>query len=415
MLKKGKEEIIYLLNKSIDKYQMDTGKEIIQNTNRKNYEGLAVVLSEISNNLPNTEAEFGHDSYSKDRNIVNSSYPFRKYDITGGQIKDASMGLVSNPRNFMVDACYIYLYQKGRKAFEQSPCDNNLVFDGLIENKQVNYSLVKENMELKMRIQALETHTTQKLATFISRKMKWALFLLVAFLTTTIITITYQYYNDQKKWEIVKSDLMVLPYVPSTKEIQDLEGFWICYTGSPQARPSDPNRFHKVVLNFIEIKYKDGYFIYNRYGANFNHIGFAKFLSPNLVTIFSTVKNGTSLIESPRYTLLELSNSQYLNVISASWNFDTSSNNKMIGIREVYSKIGKGGSVSEVINTKENASCQCKIIHWLNKSGEKQTWFLKNSILDSLAEKKLIPLLNQNSILLKNPDEGIILSQSAKE
>jgi len=45
MLKKGKEEIIYLLNKSIEKFQLETGKFIVQNTNRKNYEGLAIVLT----------------------------------------------------------------------------------------------------------------------------------------------------------------------------------------------------------------------------------------------------------------------------------------------------------------------------------------------------------------------------------
>ena len=51
MLKRGKEEIIYLLNKCIEKFQLETGKSVIQNTNRKNYEALAIQLSEISNLL----------------------------------------------------------------------------------------------------------------------------------------------------------------------------------------------------------------------------------------------------------------------------------------------------------------------------------------------------------------------------
>lgn len=415
MLRKGKEEIIYLLNKSIEKYQLDTGKEIVQNTNRKNYEGLAMVLSEISNNLPNSEAEFGHDLYSIDRNFINSNYPFRKYDITGGQIKDASMGLVSSPRNFMVDACYIYLYQKGRKAFELLPTDENLVSDGLNENKQVNYSLIKENVELKTKIASLEKSIKYKTASIITRKLRWRLYAFMTLLFLALIIVSYQFYTYENKWEMVKNDLMVLPYKATSKEISDLEGLWICYTGSPQARTSDPSRFHKVVLNFIEITYKEGYFLYNRYGANFNHKGNAKFLSPNLVSIFSSVKNNAYIIESPRHTLLELSEGKYLNAISASWNFDTSSNNKMIGIREVYSKIGKGGRVVEIVNTKENASCQCKIINWTNEAGVKQDWFLKNSFLDSIPEKKLIPLLNQNSILLKNPEEGVLLSSSFKK
>jgi hypothetical protein len=111
MIKKGREEIIYLLHKCIEKYQSETGKEIIQNTNRKNYEGLAMTLSEISKELPFTDQQLGHDIYPQDKREKEASYPFRKYDITGGQIKDALIGLVANPRNFLVDACYIYLYQ----------------------------------------------------------------------------------------------------------------------------------------------------------------------------------------------------------------------------------------------------------------------------------------------------------------
>lgn len=57
MIKKGREEIIYLLYKCIEKYQGETGKEIIQNTNRKNYEGLAMTLSGISKELPFTNQE----------------------------------------------------------------------------------------------------------------------------------------------------------------------------------------------------------------------------------------------------------------------------------------------------------------------------------------------------------------------
>ena len=118
---KGKVEIIYLLNKCISKYQLETGKEIIQNTNRKNYEGLALVLSQISNELPFTAEKLGHAVYSIDHNPNNLEFPYRKYDITGGQIKDAVIGIVSNPRPFLVDACYIYLYNIGRKAFELNP------------------------------------------------------------------------------------------------------------------------------------------------------------------------------------------------------------------------------------------------------------------------------------------------------
>lgn len=119
MIKSGREEIIYLLNKCIEKYQLESGKEVIQNTNRKNYEGLAITLSDISNQLPYTNEEFGHDVYEKDTRIQEVGFPFRKYDITGGQLKDALIGLVGNPRNFMVEACYIYLYKKSKRLLRK--------------------------------------------------------------------------------------------------------------------------------------------------------------------------------------------------------------------------------------------------------------------------------------------------------
>ena len=58
-IKTGKEEIIYLLTRAIEKYRTETGQQIVQNTNRKNYESLAILLSEISNQLPLRSEEFG--------------------------------------------------------------------------------------------------------------------------------------------------------------------------------------------------------------------------------------------------------------------------------------------------------------------------------------------------------------------
>ena len=114
-------------NKAIEKFKAETGQAIIQNTNRKNYESLAILLSDISNQLPTRFEEFGAESYSIVLNQQSQEYPHRKYDITGGQIKDALIGIVANPRPFLVDACYIYLYGIGRKAFKQNPVDDNLL------------------------------------------------------------------------------------------------------------------------------------------------------------------------------------------------------------------------------------------------------------------------------------------------
>jgi Zn-dependent M32 family carboxypeptidase len=78
MLKRGKEEIIYLLNKCIEKFQLETGKSVIQNTNRKNYEALAIQLSEISNLLSTTHETHGHAIYELDPQLNKANYPFRK-------------------------------------------------------------------------------------------------------------------------------------------------------------------------------------------------------------------------------------------------------------------------------------------------------------------------------------------------
>ena len=75
--------IIYLLNKCIEKFQLETGKSVVQNTNRKNYEELAIMLSEISNQLPNTQEQFGQAHHEPDPQNNKANYPFRKYDITG--------------------------------------------------------------------------------------------------------------------------------------------------------------------------------------------------------------------------------------------------------------------------------------------------------------------------------------------
>jgi len=80
-LKSGKEEIIYILNRAIEKYKLDTGKEIVQNTNRKNYEKLAMLLSEISNQLPQRAEEWGTAHYAADVSGNEKKYPYR---ICGG-------------------------------------------------------------------------------------------------------------------------------------------------------------------------------------------------------------------------------------------------------------------------------------------------------------------------------------------
>ena len=71
-----------------------------------------------------------------------------------------------------------------------------------------------------------------------------------------------------------------------------------------------------------------------------------QFESPGIVSVYSTVKSSSGKTESPRHSLLSLSSgNKYLAAISASWNFDVGDKNRIIGIREIYIKLGKGGSI----------------------------------------------------------------------
>lgn len=406
-IKTGKEEIIYLLSKAIDKYKLETGQEIVQNTNRKNYESLAILLSEISNQLPLKYAEFGTEIYSPEINPKNQEYPHRKYDITGGQLKDALIGIVSNPRPFLVDACYIYLYGMGRKAFKQHPVDDNLLEISAQDKKEGTLLTEKKQEDVKKQLSFLENQQQQKRKLI---KIISAILVLVCLLT---IALFLNYLNAKKDWQTIRKDMNILPYQPTKMEIDSLEGIWLCYTGSPQARISDPTRYHKVVSNLIDVKYKDGYFTFNRYGASFNHIGYMQFESPGIVSVYSRIKNNSTTTESPRHSLLNLTTHKYLSAISASWNFDIGDKNKIIGIREIFIKLGKGGTIEEVINEIENASCNCKVIRWRQENNQVKSFYLKNEFLDSLKVDEIKPLINENSIILSIPQDGLIIAKDS--
>ncbi len=400
-LKKGREEIMYLLARAIEKYNSETGRIIIQNTNRKNYEGLAEALSEISNRLPETADTLLHEIYPFDKSLTDSNYPFRKYDITGGQIKDAISGIVSNPRHFLIDACYIYLYGVGRKGFELNPVDTNLVVD-----------LEKENETTE---EEEKTSTTIRVHKKKKRIAPSTFKTIIGVLVIAIIAVAAAYIYDNHQWQTIKTDMNILSYQPTKAEIDSLEGIWLCYTGSPQARISDDNRFHKVVSNILEIKYKNGYFTLTRYGASFNHTGYAQFEAPNIVSIYSRVHSKNDSTESPRHSLMTLNTGKkYLSVISSSWNFDVGERNKIIGIREVLIKQGKGGNIEEVMNEIENSSCQCKVIRWHQDNNQVKTFQLKNELLDSLDMPEIRPLIDEHSILLKDQEDSMMISKGKR-
>jgi hypothetical protein len=403
-IKSGKEEIIYLLTKVIELYKEQTGQEIVLNTNRKNYESIAIVLSNISNQLPEKSTEWETEYYAPEPNSSQKEYPYRKYDITGGQIKDALNGIVSNPRHFLVDACYVYLFGKGRLGFEKNPTDENLL-EHTIAARPTTADLSKTlEIALQQKITELESQHSK-------RKTRSIFFIVLAlFLAQACLYLFFQMKKKDNKLEQWKADMSILPYQPSQAEIDSLEGLWICYTGSPQARISDPNRYHKVVPNIIEVSYKDGYFVFNRYGASFNHVGYMQIESPGVVSIYSRVKTNSGIIESPRHSLMNLNLAKgYAAAMSASWNFDAGNKNRIVGIREIYKKLGKGGTIQEGINEIENASCQCKIIRWTKPDKTVQTFYLKNEKLDSILPKEIQALINESSILLNEPDSSIVL------
>ena len=300
MLKRGKEEIIYLLNKCIEKFQLETGKSVIQNTNRKNYEALAIQLSEISNLLPSTDEKYGHVVYEPDPQFHIANYPFRKYDITGGQIKDALMGLVANPRPFLIDTCYIYLYGVGRQAFELNPVDVSLVASETSQpGSKDSYSIITENQQLKLKLASLVKETDKK----IFNRLRFYRMIFIPLCVCLLISGIYFWKKQNESFttlDTISKDFNIMPYKVTPTEKDNIEGIWLCYTGSPQARPSDPNRYHKVVANLVEIKYKEGYFTYYRYGAGFNHTGYVQFESPNILSIHSRIMNGNNKTEYPK-------------------------------------------------------------------------------------------------------------------
>ncbi|MBE7172099.1 MAG: hypothetical protein INR73_16040 [Williamsia sp.] len=402
----GKNEIVYLLTKAIEKYEAQTGERINRNTNRRNYEGVAKRLSEISNELPQTASRLDHDFYPPDYNPQKLEYPFRKYDITGNQVKDAYYNqIVANPRPFLVDACYIYLYGVGRKGFEKDPQDTNLL-EAPDHVPGIEHQRTEEvqTPPLLLAPEPKASLASSNLLNWLQRKALVIHLVLIAALVSTIVG----WLSVRKEWATIKRDMNLLPYQPTKTEIDSLEGVWLCYTGSPQARSSDPNRYHMVVSNVVDVKYKEGYFVFARYGASFDHIGYMQYEAPWLVSIHSYVKNADS-IESPRHSLMRLDQAGGLvSVISASWNFDVGSRNNIIGIREVYIKQGKGGKIDEVLNTIENASCRCKIVRWRAGGKQIKTFYLRNELLDHLANDTLKSLIDEKSILLRIPQSGLI-------
>ena len=73
------------------------------------------------------------------------------------------------------------------------------------------------------------------------------------------------------------------------------------------------------------------------------------------------------------------------------------------------------GTITEIINKPENALCRCKIIKWHQNKDNTQAYYLKNELLDTLRYEALKPLIDEKSLLLKEPVNGLILSSQTKK
>ena len=409
----GRVEIVCLLKKVIAKYEKETGETIIINTTASNFARIAAELHEIARELPKTAESKQHDPYPKEQH--------HEYRVNDNQIRDLVIGPTKKPKRHILDACYIYLYGIGRKGFALNPS----LDPDLLETSAP--APVDELEELKVRIadheaekQGLQAATARKVM-----RMQKLLLLFQCIALGLVFVLALGWYDSFKHWLVLKKDMRILPYQPTAAEIDSLAGIWLCYTASPQARISDPNRYHQVVYNVVDITYKNGYFTFNRYGASFDHVGYMQFESPWLVSVTSHVENisvtphvenAKDSIQSPRHSLLPLDKGPSpISVISASWSFDAGNRNQIIGIREVYVKIGKGGTTNAIINSLENSSCKCKIVQWHKADKTDTTFYLRNQLLDTLADGRLRKLLDENSILLREPQKGVVIGDTSRK
>ncbi|WP_313368695.1 hypothetical protein [Sphingobacterium mizutaii] len=368
----NKEDLIELMERVFEKYEKESGDILIRNTNRENYGKLARVLSDISRQLPYTSADLAHDPYEEDAQ-PNLDYPNRKYDITGGQLKDAYFGIVSNPRPYLIDACLIYLTGKGSRA------NHDKEFATPLWRKSLLYG----NLVLKPKVLILLLLTS---------------LILILLLGLIILRLN----RKEKGIEVA--------YSPSASEIKALSGIWLYYTGAPQARSNEPNRFRQFVNNIVEIKYHKGKFEFIRHGANINHYGYMVYNSPAIVSIHSYVsrkKNGEVL--SPSHSLGRLDTlKKRMVALSTTWSFESDNRDEIIAIRNLYHKVADAGSLNQIINTQENAACNCKIIEWRHGNSTKQ-YKLQYKHLDKDENEELKSHLNEESILLLNPRKDVVL------
>ncbi len=378
----GKEEISYLIRRVIEKFEYTNDQKMICNTNRENYVAVARELSTISNELPYTSKEKEHQEYTEipvqERQM---HYPQRKYDITGGQIKDVYFGLVKKPRPHLIDACYIYLYGVGRVGFAKNPVDPTLLVG-------------EENMDDFSASTLQSPHYRWQLSAF--------LFLLVVLL---LLGGIYMYFSQQS----AADSKMWTSYQPSEEEINQITGIWMYQTGAPQTRANEAQRYRRVATNMVSIQLVNGILEIERHGATINHQGYLEFTSPGILSIHSFVeRKADGSLVNPSHSLARLSpEDSVMYAISSTWSFESDDNNDVIGARNLYRKLGTGGTLRLISNTPENAACHCKIIEWDKDDGTIERF---NLTYEAIKEGSVEEHLNESSLILRKPKDGVLLS-----
>ncbi|PVH25222.1 hypothetical protein [Sphingobacterium corticibacter] len=380
----GKEEIYYLIRKVIEQFELRHEQKIICNTNRENYSAIAKELSAITVNLPYTARERQHQDYPEPSVLEQSvQYPHRKYDLTGGQIKDVYFGQVKKPRAHLVDACYIYLYGVGRLGFENDPSDPNLL-------------LAEAHPE-----ETVEKKTNES-------RRKFPIYLSGLLILFTGINIYLWISTGRAKTETIWTT-----YQPTAEEVDAVTGVWLYQTGAPQARSNEANRFRRYATNIVVIKQVGDRLMMQRHGATINHQGYVEFTSPGTLSIHSYVEKGKDgALINPSHSLAKLHpQDSIMYTISSTWSFESDDNNDIIGARNIYTKLGKGGMLHPIFNTPENAACHCKIVEWKRNDGSSERF---NLTYETIQPGSLTEDLDESSLILRRPKSGVLLSKPAK-
>ncbi len=404
--KASKAEIKKLFERVLLKYNANcppAEKIKPESKNPHNYDRLTKIINKITKDFKTPTASLGHDDYKDEED--------GRLHFTQDRIARAMSSGVNQPQKAMIDACYIYVFGKGRQGFIESPTDEEMA------------NIIKANAETE------EPKTTGP-SRFRRKLFRNAVVYgfvtggLLVLLLTAIGAYIYQcsvsdhlrnsLTRERAAWDTIKRDYGILRYHPSPAEIDSMTGIWICYSSSTQARPGIPEaqRYHSCARNFLEVQYHEsGYFTFKRYSIGFDQVGYMQFESPGILSISSHKENkpvDSAIWPKRSLMVLDLHKNYHL-AISASHNFDTIPHELIIGMREVYQKLGTGGHMYELVN---DGSVMKRVV-WVRPHKQPIKYKITLTTIEALSATTnldLTDLLNEKSIILATPREDVIMT-----